>query len=119
MQIKDSLYLKRYLIGTLINILVTGAIVGSPSLIYFLIFFVCVLMNQLFLIIFGIDLVGLEKVKFIIPTPLLGVLKLLVLILGFYIGIEFMGDKIAFLVISYIFQLINLVLSTKRIVKKN
>ena len=119
MQIKDSLYINRYSIGTLVNIIFLLYTIGFESVIYLAIFFMCILLNQLFLIMFGIDLVGLKKINFILPTPLLGVLKLLILILAFYIGLEFMSDKIVFLVISYIFQLIILVLSTKRIVKKN
>jgi len=119
MPIKNKIHLKRYVLGTILNFGSLFFALGVKNIDVLLVFMLCILLNQLFLLIFGIKLLNIEKFDFFIPTPLLIIFKLLLLGIAFYYGYIKVKNMIIFLVISYIFQLIILTISTKRIVKKN
>ncbi len=119
MQIKNKLYSKKYVIGTILNVLWTPYIFGLHNLATIFAFLICILLNQYFLAIVVADITGIEKNSSLFPTWLCGALKLLILVLGFYIAMKTIPNMEHFLVLIYIFQLIILVLSTKRVVKKN
>jgi hypothetical protein len=84
-----------------------------------IIFMLCVYLNQLFLFIVIGDMTEVRKNTSIIPTPLLAVLKFLILIAACCYAAAKLEDKLLILLEMYIFQLIILVISTKRVVKKN
>ena len=119
MQIKNKLHLNRYVIGTILNISIVYYSFGLEKFALGLFFLTCVIMNQLMLGILAADITGIEKNTTKIPTSLLGALKLLILIFAFYYAMSNTQNMAIFLVIIYIFQLINLVLSIKRVIKKN
>ena len=62
---------------------------------------------------------GMQTNRSIFPTWLQGILKFLILITAILAALHKFEDKAHIIVGIYIFQLIILVISTKRIVKKN
>ncbi len=119
MQLKSKIHVNRYLIGTTVNVLLIGYVFPIESYIVIFTFFCSVLLNQYFLAVIVADVTGVEKNTGLIPTSVCTVLKLLTLLLGFYYAMSNTVKMEFFLVSIYIFQLIILVISTKRIVKKN
>lgn len=65
------------------------------------------------------DMLGIRVNSTIIPSWLLLALKLFFLVIAFYIAVLKFGNSSIILVFSYIFQLIILAISTKRVVTKN
>jgi|SaaInlStandDraft_5_1057022.scaffolds.fasta_scaffold50302_3 hypothetical protein len=118
MQIKNKLNLKRYAIGTIANISIVFLVFGSENLLVGLLFLTCVVLNQFILAVIVADATGIETNTSIVPVPLLAGLKLFLLIGAFYFAMSNTVGKELFLILIYIFQLINLVLSIKRVVKK-
>lgn len=119
MQIKNKLYIKRYVIGTALNFAWTPYIFEIQNISLILSFLLCILLNQYFLAIVVADLTGVEENQSFIPTWLCAALKMIVLMLGFYWTLKNTEDLELFVVLFYKIQLIILVLSIKRIVKKN
>lgn len=119
MQIKNKINRKKYLIGTSLNIILISQVFTNPNILVGLVFLMCVIVNQFLLAIVVSDLTGVDKNYSIMPTWLAGILKLLVLLCGFYYAMSSTVEKELFLVLIYIFQLIILVLSIKRVVEKN
>jgi hypothetical protein len=65
------------------------------------------------------DSLSLIKLPSFTPSFILGILKLFSLILVFYLGMRFLSVKTYELVLCYIFQLIILVISTKKDLKNS
>ena len=119
MQIRNSLYIKRYVLGTFLNFFILLIFFYPDNIKVYIFFVLCILLNQFFLHQFGLKFLGLTSSRSFIPAPLLVVSKFLALILAFMYALKFAPHSVHFLVLSYIFQLIILVISTKRVVKKN
>ncbi|MAX67926.1 MAG: hypothetical protein QF441_15180 [Bacteriovoracaceae bacterium] len=119
MQIRNKLKVNWYVFGTMLNILWAIIFLGFEKTPFLLAFILMILLNQYFLAIIVSDMTGIEKNTSLIPTWMCGALKLLVLVVAFYFGIRLYPASTLFLVGIYIFQLIILVISIKRIVKKN
>jgi hypothetical protein len=119
MQIRNKLYLERYVIGTVLNFVWTPYVFGFQNISLVLAFLLSILLNQYFLAIVVADLTGVEENHSCLPTWLCAALKLIVLMLGFYWTLENTEDLEVFVVLFYKIQLIILVLSIKRVVKKN
>ena len=117
MQIRNKIYIKKYVLGTFLNFFCSTLGLGINNLSVIIIFFLCLVLNQFFLIAFGAKSLGLDKGSIFLPTPVLVIGKLLLLAFAFNFALIKLGNMVAFLVISYIFQLIILAISTKRIVK--
>ncbi len=118
MQIKNNFHVFRYTIFSLINICFLIYFFGLHQLANIFSFYICLILNQYFLIIGLADLLEISK-NSVFPSWLSLMLKLLILIFAFWWGMKKLPGSIVFLIGSYIFQLIILVISTKRIVKKN
>jgi len=103
-----------YIPGTLLNILLSLYLIGTNELIYVLIFFIGILINQ-WMLLQGVGSMMSEKQN----KSMLLVLKMFVLILIFIFAMIYLEEYVLFLTISYIFQLIILVLSIKRYKEKN
>lgn len=82
-------------------------------------YYMAILLNQYFLIEVVGDMTGLFSNSSLIPTWLMAVLKLLILITGVLVAVHYLPNHVHIIMGIYIFQLIILALSTKRIVKKN
>jgi len=119
MQVSAEFSKNRYLAGTLINMFSALIFINPEHYVTLLIFFITVLANQYFLYITVMGMLGELKYKFKIPAPVYGILKFVVIIFGFYYAMGRMVNKDLFLVSIYTFQLIILVLSIKRVMKKN
>lgn len=119
MQIKNKLYINKYVFGTILNLTWAGFMFGLAQLPIILAFMIAILLNQYFLAIVVSDLTGVDENTGLIPTWMCGALKLIILVLGFLIAMKNTVNQELFLVLIYIFQLIILVISTKRVVKKN
>jgi hypothetical protein len=119
MQIKNKLHVKRYVFGTIFNLSWSITVFGLVSTPLILTFMFCILLNQYFLAIVVSDLTRIDVNTSILPTWLCGALKLVVLVMGFFVAMKYTVNMEHFLVLIYIFQLIILVISTKRVVKKN
>lgn len=119
MQIKNNIHLKRYLLGSTINLLLFSLMFELLEFLTVLYFFFGIFLNQYLLIIIVADITGIGKNKTFLPTYLLTILKLLVLLGIMAYAMTNTSKKEHFLVGIYIFQLIILAISTKRIVKKN
>ncbi len=119
MQIRNKIHIGKYLIGTILNVLQSLYFFAAKDYPVLVLFYVTVLVNQYFLVIFAADFLGVEENKTMLPTSIYGILKLVVIIFGFYYAMSNTENMEVFLVLTYIFQLIILVLSTKRVVKKN
>ncbi len=118
MQIRNKIYIRKYVFGTILNLLWPPFLFGFEALPYVLMFFIAIFLNQYFLIIVGADLLGIEKNRGILPTWLCALLKLVILIIGFYVFMKIVPGKEIFVVLLYKIQLIIFVLSIKRVVKK-
>lgn len=120
MQIRNSINLRRYLMGTFLNLLFLLKIfeLNNFDLHVALFFLALIGLSQICLILFGGAMIGYETPKFFSPT-LFGILKFILVIVAFYFALKKAESLILFLVLSYIFQLIILVISIKRVVKKN
>ena len=116
---KSNFRFKWLILGTLINLsqIPLFFIESEFSIVGF--FFAGVLLNQYMLYIVVADLTGIKKNTTILPTWLCASTKLLTLMLAFGVAISQTEQKELILLEMYIFQLIILVISTKRIVKKN
>jgi len=119
MQIRSKFYVNRFLLGTGFSIGFICYSFPSHELMTAAVFLVSILLNQYLLAVFVADLTGIEVNTSILPTWLCGSLKLLVLVAGFYYALRGTKNKALILVFLYIFQLIILGISTKRVVKNN
>ncbi len=115
MHLKNKINLLIYIFGTCINILMFNYWVRDINLMTG--FVLCVVINHWLLIQFGSNLLGLtnESSKF---SAVAGIIKFFVLILAFVYVVQNSSENIVFIVGSYIFQLIILVISIKTIVEK-
>lgn len=119
MQLKNKINLKWYVIGTLVNYCAAIYFLGIENIERVAFFLLLLLLNQYFLFLFGVTLLRIEKLRFAIPPFVLGLLKFAFLILAFLYGFKYMEKQVLFLLVYYIFQLIILVISIKRVIKKN
>jgi hypothetical protein len=119
MQIRNSLKLKVLIPLTVLNLSQVPVLFEKPEWYIVLIFMLSVYLNQLFLFIVIGDMTGVRQNHSRFPTGLLAISKFLILIVAFCYAAYKLEDKLLILLEMYIFQLIILVLSTKRIVKKN
>lgn len=119
MQIRNKLKVNKYVIGTILNLVWALSVFGLENLALLISFLIAILLNQYFLAIVVADLTGIEENTSFFPTWLCGALKLVLLMLGFYWTLKNTLDLELFVVLFYKFQLIILVLSIKRVVKKN
>ena len=119
MQLNSEFSINRYIIGTILNLNIAFFMFEPHELVTVAIFFLTVLANQYCLYILVLGMLGYIKTKFRIPVPFYGFFKLVVIIFGFYYAMGKLDNKLLFLVFIYIFQLIILVLSNKRVIKKN
>lgn len=83
------------------------------------VFFFAILLNQCFLFRVVADMTGVTNNKGLIPTWLMAILKFIILVITLLLAVHNFENRIHIVVGIYIFQLIILVISTKRIVKKN
>ncbi|MBD66948.1 MAG: hypothetical protein CME62_17225 [Halobacteriovoraceae bacterium] len=115
----DGFYFPRYILASLANWCFLIIFCGTEELLTTFLFLLCIVFNQLCLAIVIADMIELAPNKTIFPTWLLALLKFLILIAAFIFGLFYLEKYVIFLLLSYLFQLIILVLSTKRVVKKN
>lgn len=113
------LKINKYLFGTILNYLLTTIYFKDQSLLVVALFFICMLLNHYFLILFGLKLLKLKTFKWNIPAWFYAVIKITLLVAGFYMALSTLGKNSIYVLITYIFQLIILVISIKRVVKKN
>ncbi len=119
MQIKNKIYMSRYLIGTCLNIVWPLILMGLKDFIYvYVIFILGIIVNQYFLLIVAADLIGLESNKSIIPTPIMAILKLIILVAVFYVAITSSVNNEAIFIIFYIVQLVVFGVSLRLDIKK-
>lgn len=119
MQLKNKLKVKTYILLSLINMSQYFLFLKEVNSRIFLIYYFGIILNQYILALIVSDLTGIEKNKTLFPTWLLGILKPMTLIGAFYVAIGHSVVNTHIFVEIYIFQLIILVISIKRIVKKN
>ena len=117
MLLKNKIKIKWYLIGTAINYFLFNYYINDPVLMF--IFIAGIILNQIFLMRFGLYALGIEVNTTYIPTAIYGALKLLIIIAAFYCASRNSLNKELFWVGIYIFQLIIFSLSIKTTVKKN
>lgn len=108
--------MKKYLYWslTLINFILSLYLIGTNQMIYILVFYTGVLLNQWMLVQGVRSMMSDQQNK-----SILLIVKMMILILIFIFAMIFMKDFVLFLTISYIFQLIILILSIKRYKDKN
>ena len=116
MLLKNKIRFKLYLSGTILNYLLFAYLIGNPSLV--LVFLLGIILNQIFLMRFGLYALEIEENTTLIPTFMYGVLKLLVLVASFIYAMQNTVENEHFWVIYYIFQLIIFTISIKTNVKK-
>lgn len=119
MQVRNKIKISTYLLGTILNLGSNLLMSGGDHRGVISIFYCCLVLNQYFLLAFGSKFLNLDEKEIFIPTPILAVVKLFILVFGFYYAYLNAPNLIPILVISYIIQLIILALSTKRVIKKN
>lgn len=119
MQIENSVNTQKYAIGTFLNLTFLMSTFEPEKFGVALSFMLLVVLSQLCLVLFGLKLLGFENMRTVLPGPVLGILKLALLVMAFFFALRYTENKVLFLVLSYTFQLIILVISIKRVVKKN
>jgi hypothetical protein len=119
MQLKNKLKIKPYLGLTIINISQYYFIREEVLPSTFIAFFMGVVLNQYILGMLVSSMTGIEENTSLIPTWMLGILKPLTLFGAFYVALDQSIENVLIFLEIYIFQLIILVISIKRIVKKN
>ena len=118
MQIRNKLDTNKYAIGTMLNIIGIIVVFNFVEFPVLMVFLSGVLLNHYLMALVVADLTGIEKNTSLVPTWLCGMLKLLILFGVFTFGMVYTENRELFLVFIYIFQLIILALSIKRVVKK-
>lgn len=119
MQLKNKLNIKTYIVLSILNFSQYIFIKENVNINTFIIFYTGILLNQYVLAIIVSDLTGIDTNKGLIPTWTLAFIKPLTLFCSFYYAMRENLDYILIFIEIYIFQLIILVISIKRIVKKN
>lgn len=119
MLLSNVIQIDKYAIGTFLNFILTLLFFSVGEINTIFTFFTLLVISQACLLLFGMRFLGINFISVPIPTFILGIAKLMLLVIAFFIGLNKLGDYGNFLVITYIFQLIILAISIKRIVKKN
>jgi hypothetical protein len=119
MQLKNKLKLKTYMALSIVNASQYYWFLGEVKPSLFVSFFAGIVLNQYILAIIVSDLTGIESNKTLFPTWLLGMFKPITLFASFYMALSHSIENVHIFVEIYIFQLIILIISIKRIVKKN
>lgn len=115
----DNFRLSWLFVGTLLNLSQLILLFSPKEYLAVSCFFIGILLNQYMLYLVVADLTGIKKNTTILPTWFCAMAKLVVLIIAFGVALNYTSQKELILVEMYIFQLIILVISTKRVVKKN
>jgi hypothetical protein len=120
MQLKNKLNTKSYFALSFLNTSQYYVFLRDDvQLSIFISFYAGIVLNQYILAFVVSDLTGIEQNKGLLPTWLLGMFKPITLFIAFYIALSHSIENVHVFVAIYIFQLIILVISIKRIVKKN
>lgn len=109
----------RWLPLTVLNISQIYFLFSTPDYPVMVLFFLGIIFNQYLLFIVVGDLTGVYPNVSLMPTWFCASLKLLALLTAFGFAMSYTQDNELILLEIYIFQLIILVLSIKRVVKKN
>ena len=119
MLVINNLKLPIFIFLSLLNLGQIAYFFEKSEYIHVLIFYFGIMLNQAMLFVVVADIIGIEKNTSFIPTWLMAPFKLILLVMAFLYAFSHTSEKELILVEMYIFQLIILVLSTKRVVKKN
>lgn len=117
--IKNSFHLKILIPLTLINLSSVYFFIDPAQRVLMVAYFMAILLNQIFLLIIVADMTGIASNHTLLPTWLMALAKFLILAFGILVAVHYIPEKVHIIIGIYIFQLIILVISTKRIVKKN
>ena len=118
MLLKENLKIKLYLVLTIINILCANYIIGSSNVVPILTLFVGFVLNQL-LLLYGVKKLTTPSLpSSSIKILIIFVLKFSVLVATMIYALHSIPGQGAYCLLFYIFQLIILVISIKRIPKK-
>ena len=117
--IKNSFHLLILIPLTLLNFSAVIYFFDSSQLLVMIAYFLAILLNQVFLLIVVYDMTGMVQNQSIISTGVMALAKFLILAFGILFAVHYIPQQVHIIVGIYIFQLIILVISTKRIVKKN
>lgn len=116
MQFTKKINVSKYLIGTILNLIISLKIIGIDNYKILLIFFLGVIFNHLFLILGVINMFNTQAKK---RAALYFLGKFVVIVLIMVYAMQNLPKNIILLTIIYIIQLIILVLSIKRNTNKN
>lgn len=117
--LKNSLYLGRFTILCSLNYILLLSFFNAADYLFISLFYGAILLNHYFLFSVVAAMTGIQTKRSIFPIWLQAILKFLLLIGAILSAMHKFEDKVHIIVGIYIFQLIILVISTKRIVKKN
>lgn len=117
--VRSSLRLWIYIPLSILNALLIIKFIDTTHYLLMFSYFLTVQLNQYFLVVVVADMTGSFENNSLIPTWLMAVTKLLILIAGILVAVHYLPNKVHIIVGIYIFQLIILAISTKRVVKKN
>ena len=116
--IKNSLDISQYLLLTMLSVSGILLFIDPQHYLLMLGFLSAIILNQYFLFVVVGEMTGIAKNTTHIPTWILAISKFIILIIGVLVAVHKLPNRVHIIVGIYIFQLIILALSTKRIVKK-
>ena len=118
MSLKENLKSNRYIILTTINLLAANLVLGSTNLVPMIILFIGIIANQLLLLIGVKKLTTASSETSSFKIFLIFIAKFAVLVFTMIYALHMLNNKAFYCLLFYIFQLIILVISIKRIPKK-
>lgn len=118
MPLKENLKIKQYILLTTTNMIGAYLLLGGTKLFPIIVLFFGIIMNQTLLVIGVEKLTAPSKITSSFKLSLIFLAKFGILVLTMIYALHSLPDKAIYCLLFYIFQLIILVISIKRIAKK-